>query len=267
MAVAQPNHLLVFNESSGTSVTQYGTASAGYTIQQGTSPTNWEWFNGAGPYLNNGYLQGKTTGGSANMPYLSSAATAPSAALANTNVMAAFRITGYSDGIGIICSQNGTNDGDARISVVTGTSDFDLVCLFNHDGDVPITNTFTGLSFGVDYIVSMSLDASVATAVQARFKLGADSVVTPATANWNSFALRATWPYIWRRNDFTTNFAPLGRIYAFAYGRGQAAWSAADLADINSDPAATIGGWPGGGPNTTPIWQSYSNLTQRLRRY
>lgn len=260
MAVAQPNHLLVFNESSGTTVTQYGTLASGYTIQQGTSPTNWEWFNGAGPYLSNGYLQGKTTGGSSSMPYLSSAATAPSAALANINVMAAFRVTGYSDGIGIICSQNGTNDGDARISVVTGTGDFDLVCLFDHDGNAPISTTFTGLSFGVNYIVAMSLDVSTPTAVQARFKLGAGSVVSPATANWNSFGMRATWPYIWRRNDFTTNLAPLGRIYAFAYGRGQTVWSSTDLGDITAAPDSAITGWPGA-VDTTPDAFTFTDQT------
>jgi hypothetical protein len=252
MAVARPNHLLVFNESSGTAVTQYGTASAGYSIQNtGTSPTNWEWFSGAGLYLNNGYLQGKTASGS-GMPYLSSAATVPSAALANINVMAAFRVTGFSSGVGIICAENG-GDGDVKIQANTavGTGDYDLFCRFTNDGSAEISTTFSDLSFTNDYILSMSLDATTPTAVQARFKLGAGSVVAPATANWNSFGMRATWPYIWRRNDLPTDLAPLGRIYAFAYGRGQTVWSATDLGDINTDPDAAITGWPGAGATTT----------------
>lgn len=265
MAVEQPDHLHVMNETSGTAITQYGTADAGYSVQQGTSPTNWEWHQGAGPYTNNGYFESKTRT-TANMPYLATSATTPGVGFQNLGLMIAFYITDYNAATGgILVAPNGASViGDVLVTVGApgGSGDFDLICQFSHSGSGSISNTFSALAYSTNYILSMSLDVSTVSAVQARFKLGAGSVQTPATQDWTSYGLLDSWPRILRRQDFTDELGIIGRINAFAYTRGGTLWSATDLGDINSNPATAITGWPsgGGGPAGQAVRTAFLGL-------
>jgi hypothetical protein len=265
MTVANPDFLLVFNEASGTSVTNHGSQAGAYTINQGSSPTNWEWHPNTGPFT--GFFESKSASG-ANMPYLSTAVAAPTQGLDTLNCAIGFQLhaLGGAGATRLTSSSATTGDGDVIIMAVppSGGGNFDLEVSFKTLGSQALSQTFTALSFNTNYQLAVSIDVSTPTAVQARFKLGAASVVAPATVNWSSEELDDEWPYLCRRQDFNNYFGLDGYLYYWAYERGGTAWSATDLADINTDPSAAINGWPGGGgPATTYV----PPLPQRNRRY
>lgn len=246
MSVAQPNILLAFTDASGSSITNDGSLGTAWSVGHGAETTDWIRHSTSGLY--NGYLESLTQNGS-GQTWIQPAGTAPSGALEAINFLMAFRITSFSS-LAYLLSPNGSSNGDAQAwaSAPAGSGDFDLNARFLNNGGAAINMTAVlALTFGTDYVLSGSLDPSTATATQARFKLGAASVDAPATANWNTFGLNASWPWGMRQNGFDNYFGWKGRNHAFVYQRGGTFWSSSDLGSINSNPTTFITGWPGGG--------------------
>lgn len=251
MTVANPDFLHVFNETSGRAITNYGSKAGAFAIAtQAVESTNFSWHQGLGPYTSSGYLQLLSASGS-QMPYLSTSFTAPSQALVNLNVAVGFRVTAYNNGnLRLVMPGSNTSDGNVLFEAQTpaGAGDYDFIMRFRNTGGGEIAGgTVSALAFGTDYIVAASVDVGTVTAVQGRFKFGANSVVSPATANWTSFACEAAWPFVLRRSDFTNYYGMQGRLNFFAYQRNATAWVSQDLIDIVANPATAITGWPSGG--------------------
>ncbi len=245
MSVAQPRFLLIFNETSGSSITNYGSEGGNYAIQQGTSPTNYEWAQQAATPTG-GRLDLKTKTG-ANMPYMTTAAASQADTLVGMNFACGFSFDslGSAPGSYLISEPSGVGT-EVRIVTPSAGGDFDLACKFHHSGAAGVTHTFTALSFATFYQVAMAFDPTTVAATVARFKLGAAATVTPSSVDASTFALPTGNPSINREFSFTTYGGCDGQIYYWAYGRGTS-WSSTDLGDINTDPSAAITGWPGGG--------------------
>lgn len=264
MSISQPNFLMVFNETSGKNVTNYGTNVGLFAIAaQATENTDFAWHPGAGIYANDGYLEPLTAVG-AHEPYLSTAATGPGSTITVMNFAVGFRIhsgTAISGTFTFFCTPgSSTSVGDVQLSAISpaGSGNFDLHCQVNNTGGAnPIIFTdVTALLFDTDYIVSVSIDPTTVSATVGLLKFGSNTTQTPTSVNWTSFALDSAWPLIMRRSDFTNYFAMNGRLYFWAYQRGSTAWNSTDLAAINSNPATAIPGWPsgGGGSTATCAW-------------
>lgn len=239
MAVAQPNHLLVFGESSGTSITNYGTISTVYTIGGGTSPTDYAWNTNADPALS--YLETKQED-TANNPGMSTAATAPSGVLNTINLAIKFQPT-TTAGAGthfLLYSDKG-----AFVYIQNTAGTYSLFLEFRDVFTQGATYTVaTGLSYGVDHILVASIDVTTNTASQPRYKLDGNAVVTPTAFNLdNSFGTE--WPVI-SRGFINTGEGVKSRYYWMAYQRGGTAWTSSDLDSIYASPSF-ITGWPGGG--------------------
>jgi hypothetical protein len=244
MTVANPTHLLVFAESSGSTVTNYGSHANDWAIQAGTENTHYQWFPGASP----AYLDVSQKTGS-SLPRIETTGTAPSASLTNINVAIGFRVDSFDTTGGINASWLVVEDAGARIIVRSpaGSGDFDLEIRFRDTGDFGDVNTISALTFGTDYRVAASIDVSDPNNCQVRYKIGGSSTVTPATEGHNGL----TWSNAFVELNHATGFDIYGgldgRLHYFAYERGGTVWSSSDLGDINSNPAGTITGWPGGG--------------------
>lgn len=255
--VAQTNHLLIFNESSGTAVTQYGTAASGYAIQQGTSPTNYEWHADAGSY--DGYLDSKTKSGGST-PYMTTAATAPSATLETINCCVAVEVDGYDTAVTPDSSYlAATNSGIAlwiRVEQPSGSGNFDITLKYQDSGSGGAAHTIkTACTFGTLYIISTSIDVSTPSSCTLRWKVNSDADGS-TTESHSGYNWGTSWPRLNVAPGFTNYGGLDGRYHFFAYQRGGTAWSAADLANINSNPSSELTGWPGGA-SVAPLAAAY----------
>src|SRR5581483_2752900 len=268
--VAQPNWLLVFNEPSGssdTSVTNYGTTTGTYTLQDdATAPamaetTDYVWHPNAGNWSGSGYLESKTKNTHA-MPWLATTATTPGQSLDNINVAVAFYIRSVDNGAARLVSCSTANE-DGGFSIYTTNhsgSTFDLVVKANHNGGSGLSATITGLSTSTWYQVAASIDVSTPATAVLKVKLGSNAVVTknsttdPTTCNYTSFKFEDGWPLLLRRQDFTYYFGLDGYIGYFAYQRGPSItpWDDTALGNVNSSPNSNITGWPTNGTSITP---------------
>jgi hypothetical protein len=263
MAVAQPDFLLVFNESSGTAVTNYGTQASGYTIQgSGSSPTDYEW-NQQALSPTAGYLDLKTVGGgSANLPYLTTAATAPSTGQQPLCLAIGFKIDGWDT---VLTRSYLVSSGPAQVTAgfcltvqpPAGSGDFDLHLEFRTGGGfgwgVGNRRVMSALTFGTLYQLAACGEFSGAD-MTLRYKLNSNAVITPAAQSNGSDGLSAVWPYLnnAQYEGFNDYGGINGQLYYFALDRNGAVWSDTDLGDINSNPATAITGWPtSGGPDLT----------------
>lgn len=252
--VSQPSILLLFNEASGSVVTNYGSQAGGnYTVQQGASPTDYAWTPQA-VRPTGGFLDLKNVGnGSANMPYLTTAATAPSASAGSHSTAVGFRIDGWDTGLtrSYIVGPNGSGiQGPIRLRVLppSGGGNFDLsiqVLTSGGFGPAGASAGMTGLTFGTFYQVSAAARI-VAGTVELRYLLGAGSVqaLTPTSSGADSWS--AHWPLLnGAINEGFTNFGAIdGQIFYFAHDRDGLFWSDAEMAAINANPAAALTGWP-----------------------
>lgn len=242
MAVSQPTHLLVFNETSGTNVTNYGTNGTVYTIQAGSSPTNYEWSQQSlSPTA--GLLDVKTKSGT-NMPYLSTAASAFANTLTTVNFAVGFKLDSIPAYRAYFHDHPTANGTRVYAREPTGGGDFDLYAFTGTTAGGGQSYSWTALSFGTLYQLALSFDCSTPSATQIRFKLNSDATIEPATVNTTGQELTTTHGYILRDEGFTDVGSMDGKIYYWVYQRGGTAWTSTDLGDINSDPAANIGGWP-----------------------
>jgi hypothetical protein len=249
--VDQPSFLMAFKQAvgSGPNVVNSGTNPGQYAFaSQGAQGTDYT-FSATGGQYGNGYVTvvGGLSGDT-HMPYLSTTATAPSATLETINCAIGFRITQFFNGqFMLVKPGTATAAGGASISGGTPAAggDFDLqVVEFENSGStiLAMPTLPTALTFGVDYVMSMSINVTTPSSSVASFKFGSNSVQT-ATGNFATFTWEGAWPFFLRRSDFTDTFAPSGRINFIAFQRGGNPWSSADLAAINSDPTQ-IPGWP-----------------------
>lgn len=256
MTIINPDFLLIFNETSGTTATNYGSQTGGYTIQQGTSPTDYTWNPGAGSY--DGYLDIKTKSTS-SMPYLTTAATTPGTTLEAMNFAIGFELDSFSSSGYLLGTGSSSYNFRARAVAPTVGGDFNLeVNLSTTNGFK--THTFTALTFGTFYALSASYDPSTIAATQVMSKLGAAATIVESTYNDTASTLLNEWPRLGMHEfDFTAGLD--GRLHYFAWQRGGAAWSSTDLTNINSNPKSYLTGWPGGGASVAPIVAAfYQNL-------
>lgn len=263
MAVAQPTHLLIFNETSGANITNYGTVSTVYAIQQGSATTHYEWVQQA-QTPTGGYIDLKQKGG-ANMPWMATAATAFANTLTTLNFAIGFTVDSLEGIVGNnFVSHPDANEGDVFVNVVgpSAGGDFDITMALNSNNGSSSgpTHTFTGLTFGTFYRIAASLDVSSPATATGRFKLGSNATVTPATTNMTSQNMGTSHPWFNRARDFTNYGGHDGRFYYIAYQRGGTPWSSTDLGDINTDPSAAITGWPGAASNFTLAVDSGSGV-------
>lgn len=251
MTILAPKHLLLFGETNGTGITNYGTTGSPYTIQNGAQNTDWSWHPGLGLFVPGGYLQ--TVHTQTTETYATTAATAPSATLETINFAAAFRCTAFDSaaGGGVFCNPTGglgAREGNLSLEVrnPSAGSDFDLNVLFTSSGSTSVTQVFTGLTFGTDYQVAGTVDVSAPAAVLLHVALNGGSVQTPASGNMNTFNWEGAWPMIGGINGLLgTNWGLVGRFYYWIYDRGGATqWSNPDLLAINANPTI-VPGWPG----------------------
>lgn len=254
-----PAFLMVMDQatSSGATITNYGAHAGNYAIanhdsQTEAEGTNYSWHAGAGIYTPsggsaNGYLQSLTASGTKQV-YLTTSATAPTQQQESVAVSIGFRVTAYSNGRFDPLS-TGTGNGGPYMSFQTqaGTGDFDMGTWNVTDtssATISATTLPTALSFGTDYIFTTALDYTTPTAVQARFKFGANSIQKPATADWHTANLEGAWPMFLRSFSLSTYFGLQGRINFIAVWRGGTPLGDTEVNAIHSDPTQ-IPGWPG----------------------
>ena len=254
MAVAQPDILLVFNEASGTAVTNYGSLSGGgYAIQgPGSSPTDYAWSPQAlSP--TGGLLDVKNPGNnSANMPYLTTAATAPSSAKHDCSVAVGFVLDARDSGLSRSYILTGPAAGQRPPFVLwarapTGGGDFDLLLDAKTSGGFGFSGEVvaTALTHGTLYKFSAAFYYSGGN-VSCRYKLGASAVVTLGPTSDGADTTYPAWPVLLGgfMEAFSTYGGIDGQLYYYAFERAGTAWTDTDLGDINSNPAASITGWP-----------------------
>lgn len=243
MSVAQPTHLLIFAEASGTSITNYGTAGTAFTIQQGTSPTNYAWHPGAGPF-STGYYEGITNNG-ATMPYATTTGTI-SGTLQSRKFACGFQVQSLDNTIASILGRGVSEHGmRVRANSPAGAGDFDLTIQFDSvNFNQTRVLTIAALTFNTNYFLASQLKASTPTVTEIRAKLNSASVVTSGTQDWSGDTLDTEQIQPFLPDSFTNIRGFDGFCYYLAYGVGGADWSDTDFADINSDPVHTLGGWP-----------------------
>lgn len=247
MAVAQPEVLLILNESSGTNVTNYGSVSTDATVSNGVENTDWAWHQDAGTL--DGYWECITEGGD-DMGWISLTAITTSAAQASIWRALAFNLTAWdtrASNVGHVYhgNENG-KDIEFQITSPTSTGDFDMTVSVSDRIGNTRTITYADLSFSTVYSIVAAVDASTPTASFLKTKLDNGSVQTSTTWNLPSNPWDDAYGYIGRRHDFSNYYGIEGNVYYLA-GTNGALLSDSDMADINSDPAANITGWPSAG--------------------
>lgn len=251
MAVAQPDILLVLNDSSGTTVTNDGTVATDASVGHGVENTDWAWHPGEGSL--NGWWESLDQDGS-DQAWITMTGIALSNTLTHLWSALAFNITSWdtrASSRGYIIGGTNTNEVAGglvfRVGAPTSTGDFDLT-VFCRDISFSIeqTITFADLSFSTDYSIVAALDATTASAHVLKAKLDSGSVQSSASANRTGGAVWGNnGGYIGRSIDYTNYYGFIGKVYFYAHDRG-VLLSDADMASINSDPSI-ITGWPGGG--------------------
>lgn len=255
--VPKPDFLLVFNQASGAAITGYGSvASGGYTIQQGTSPTDYEW--GAQPLSPTaGRIDLKNIGnGSSNMPYMTTAATSPSAAMEHCKFAVAFEVDGWDTGLGsshVITGSAGSVNCPVGVRVVppSGGGDFDIALHTLTSGGFGFSNLrtgMTGLTFGTLYKLVGTIGPTGSGTLALKYKLNSNAVQAPTPVSDGADAFHGSWPLLNGAipSGFTDFGGLNGRLYYYAHDRGGAAWLDAELRAINEDPSAALTGWPSG---------------------
>mgnify|MGYP001210282683 CR=1 FL=1 len=263
MAVAQPQFLLVFNESTGKTVTNHGSHATPYTIRADaacTQGSDFNWTPDSGPYPGTGKLSTVFPGngsGTNLTTWLSTAHTPPASAYQNINVACGFRVIspGYDAGQGYGYlfgpSLSGLN-GDCIGSIIAPTvgGDFNFRFRFRSiSGYMYESPLITGLSFNTDYVMSACLNAGTHRAL---FKWDSTTATDNAYTHGGMEPYNGSWPYINRTADQDNYHSVKADFHFFVYGRNQTAWSTTNLDEINADPATAIGGWPASGGGSGP---------------
>lgn len=264
MSVPQPTHLLIFNEASGTSITNYGTQGTAFGIGAGSSPTDYQWHQDgttANGFLDDdaaSYLDGKTkTGG--NQPYINNGGATPSSVLETINAAIGFMVRGSNlttGRAGLVCGGGVNYDVSIYVRAPSGGGDFDLQVRVETPSTYGNNYTITGLSYNTEYRLAVSVEIlGSEPKIQVRYKLDGNATVTPTAEQSGGTTWSAYNPYLNcdRTSGFTTYGGVDGKYHYFAYQRGGTAWTSTELGNINSDPAGTITGWPAGGGGTDPM--------------
>jgi hypothetical protein len=254
VAVGTPDFLHVFNNTSGTTPTHYGTQASGYVIQGGTDPTNYSWSQQSlSPTA--GYLDVKTkTGGS--IPYLTTAATGPGSALETLNMAIGTWVDDYDTAVGgsFIVGGAGGSQTTCRLRAIapasTTSGKFDLELQTQTAGGFGYAPFTVATDLDLATLVKFAMSVEITGGnMQLRYKVNSNAVQTPAAQSGGADSYGNHWPAlnVALQSGFSTYGGLDGRYYYFAFQRGGTFWSSTDLDDINTDPSAALGGWPSGG--------------------
>lgn len=268
MTVPQTNFIWRTNETTGLTLTNYGTTSGNYTNGAAGSPvkgTDYDWFSGTGPLQ--GRFQNVTTGNT-KMSWFSTAATAPGTTLTTINAFVAFNISDVEAILARTCfmrsdTANGRN-GEVFFEAQNKVgSNFDLFAgyMTTEGGqlDTSAASSFSTLSFNTNYIVAISVDVTNDSAVVAQASLnGAAAVTLTGTTNWHGYTWGAAWPVLLRNHEYAIYGGLKGYFHGGAYQRGGTAWTGAELAQISSDPSAITGWLP-----AAPLRQTGNTTAER----
>ena len=274
MTIDTPKHLLICNESSGSSITNYGSAGTAYTVNRGSSGTDYKWHNGAGSY--DGYYEGVTAGGSST-PYGTTTGT-QSTTPATVCFAAGFRLASpLNNSVATIFGFGATDLGNGiRVRCVDdGAGGFDLIPYLSSTTGASVSCTLaaSGLTFNTDYFVSGMVDFGDITNVAMRCKLSGNAVVPGSgTGNWTGELFTVDQPTFAATYDDVANSnirGLTGFIYYWAYWLGGNAFSDTDMANINTSPKTYIPNWPGGTTSTiafgTSLLQRETSITLQTR--
>lgn len=265
MAVPNPEILLTLNESSGTTVTNYGSVATNPTVANGSENTDWQWNNNADELAGN--WQPITETGT-NHAYIDLTGITTPTALDDLWFFFDFTATAYDttgSGWGFIAgSSNGTTDRGpimARMSAPTSTGNFDLTLeVESSSSSHVVQNVYADLSFSTRYKIAGRFDSSTTSACVLHTKKDSDSVVSSSSFSFTGRTFRSNAGYIGKRGATSNKYSWKGNLYAWAYGHGDTL-SDSDLGDLTSDPAGTITGWPGAGGGIIPQASYYYNIT------
>jgi hypothetical protein len=253
MPLAQPKIMFVFDQASGKTVANYGSAgtAAINSAVQCIENTDFAWVAGASPLLS--YLSLITKDSSpatSSQPFIDLTGYTLGTTFTHIYTAVGFRLTSLDTTIfneGYLSHPKNGAQGGFKLRVTPNGGGFDLFCHwesqnFNTVGE----NTFTGLSFGTDYRVVAYCDPTNTAAVVTKFLLDGGSVIAPATTNPGSDIWDTDVGWIDRRHDFAVYGGVVARLYYWVHDRG-VALADADMAAINSDPSTAWTGWPSSG--------------------
>ena len=254
--------LFIYNESSGTSITNYGDTSTAATIDANGTP-QYTWNQDSGSY--DGFLTISDHVGS-NMTWIDMDGITMDQE-GDINLAIGFSVSAYdtsSSSQGWLKtmwnSANETGGMSIKVNDPSTTGDYNLELRCQEDDATPDFQinggVFADLSFSTIYLLSMSIDVSAP-----RFAAKLDSqTVAEDTAGGGSFSSN-----YWRnhaghigRGNFAGNFGVQANLYYFFEERGSSiAWGDSDLANVNSDPAGNLTGWPSSGGGALPLLSAY----------
>lgn len=260
MSIQAPQVLHVMNESSGTTVTNYGTSGSNSSVTLAPEATGFSWHPGAGLYgANNGYWQSLAIK-DADMAQINMDATVFATTFDSGYLACGFRLTSFDTTTGhayVVGGGDGSGGGFGfviEINAPSGGGDFDVKARFNAStfGGVA-SRVFAACTFGTDYQLVMTIDTSTIGSTVAKFKLDSGSILTASegTVNfsgehWPVTTGRVNGANEWDGGNNGDTFAGfLGRVYYVAHYRG-GVLADADMNALNADPT-TIPGWPASG--------------------
>lgn len=259
----QPQHLIIFDEASGTTCASYGTEAGGYTATAFGGSPDYSRSATGGPYSGGGYFTANADDGT-TMPYLTTAVTTPGTTFNAINFAVGFRISSFSNGQGVLIGQSGGYGGcKVWCSDLSGGT-FTLNAYFNGNviGTASQTVQWTGLATDTDHIISGFADVSTPSAGITRYKCNSQAVSTPTDTDWAAGGdnqWENAWPRLLRRSDTSVYYGIVGRLNLFVYQRGGTVWTTTDLANINADPTV-IEGWPSSGAHGSPMGGPFGRL-------
>lgn len=248
MTIAQPDFLLVPPSSgSSTTVTNYGSQATSYVIGAGTNVTHWEYTTG--PYSAGGALMLKVDNG-ANMPRMTTAATAPGTANDSMNFSCGFRIDSWSGANGAEYLCEGGSDGYIKVWLTESGGTYSIIVRADSStAGWSQTTIATGLAASTYHQVSVRVDLSTVTAGVLHYKVNSGSVTQIGTSqNFSGGSLANAWPQINKENGQNQFGGFVGRLAYWVYDRTSTPWATTDMDSIHSDPVTAFGTWwPGGG--------------------
>jgi hypothetical protein len=246
--------MLIFNESSGTSITNYGSASNPVVETEAGGTAQYNWQTDQGSY--DGYLQIQEDQGSNQTIVDLSALTLPTEG--DINMAFGVAVHEYDTRVSSIgylhsMSPDDTSKGGVQMDVDEPTTgggspnDFNLILTATDDDNTVATTdvVFQDLTFSTFYQIALHVDSSTGTL---RVKLDSGTPVNGTSAGFPSTnAWFGHGGKIGRGNSFAHYYGIKADLYYWYEDRGtDIAWSDTDLSNVNSDPQTYLSGWPSG---------------------
>jgi hypothetical protein len=252
MPLAQPKIMFVFAETSGKTITNYGSTgnAAINSAAACVETTDFAWVAGASPLLSYLSLITKDTSpATSSQPTIDLTGYTLGTTFSHIYTAVGFRLASL-DGVlneGYLANPKNGAQGGLKLRVTPNGGGFDLFCHWEATNFFPVgETTFSALSFGTDYRVVAYCDPTNTAAVVTKFLLDGGSVIAPATTNPGTDVWDTDAGYIDRRHDFAIYGGVTARLYYWVHDRG-VALADADMSAINSDPSTAWTGWPSSG--------------------